>query len=94
MKPIMFRGATGILGAPKNWDDETYGRCIGLPVHFSPPHDYQSVWRPTFLERLKLLIGWNVCLAVHGDAHPPVALELTWTPKANVHLPNVDREAQ
>lgn len=32
MKPINFPGATGILGAPTDWDPTDLGPCAGLPI--------------------------------------------------------------
>lgn len=47
MIPRMFKGVTGILNAPRAWDDATMGDCDPLPYVYD--HDlqaYVSMWVP------------------------------------------------
>lgn len=34
-----------------------------------------SYWRPSFVERLRILFGGHVRLGVFGNAHPPVSID-------------------
>jgi hypothetical protein len=71
MNPIKFHGATHCLGAPKNWSREEL--CEGLWVS---EHDnvVTSCWKPTWRERLRMLLGKPVWLHVVGG-QPPVSIE-------------------
>jgi hypothetical protein len=77
MNPINH-GATRILGAPKEWDAEKHGTCVGLPIIDAHGQMY-SYWRPTMMERLRVAIGVPVRLSVVGKSHPPVAISVTRT---------------
>lgn len=75
MNPIAFEGMTGVLGKPSDWNDERDGSCDSLPVRREEEH-FLSVWKPTLKERFALIFGWNVCLAIRGKSHPPVAINV------------------
>lgn len=75
MTPVHFDGQTAVLSAPTNWNEETHGPCVGLPVRREDDIMFMSCWRPTWRERLWLLFGGVVRLWVVGDGHPPVMLE-------------------
>jgi hypothetical protein len=66
MNPIKFPGST-ILGAPKNWDAERDGECIGLPVAITTMPNgmaqYTSVWKFTDEERARIATGENVAIS-------------------------------
>ena len=73
--PFPFLGHDIVLGKPRDWDDSN-GECVGLPVHRTPDGTTcVSCWRPTFLERLKLLFGGDIWLHVlSGRSQPPVTI--------------------
>ena len=73
MIPTEFKGQQTVLGAPVNWNKETHGECVGLPV-VRTPAGFLSCWKPTLLERLKLICGFRVWLHVMTNGHPPVAM--------------------
>lgn len=76
MKPVKFAEFQKILGAPKTWNEAVDGPCEGLPVAVHAGVVY-SVWRPTLLERLKLMSGAKVRMAVYsGTTQPPVWLDV------------------
>ena len=76
MKPIIMRTTTEVLGAPKDWNQQKHGECEGLAITRKDDHMF-SYWRPSWLERWKILRGQPVRLCVLGHLHPPVALEVT-----------------
>ena len=80
MTPIRFRGYEKVLGAPANWDEVAPAdrRCLGLPVAVDtrPPMALYSVWRLSFREWLRVLLGAKVVLHVVGGTHPVVALNI------------------
>lgn len=73
MKAIHFKGQTNVLGKPLDWDDSKDGTCGSLPVLKFEGVIY-SYWKPTLLERIKVLLGYKVRLAVAGAYMPPVEL--------------------
>ncbi len=73
MKPLNFRQANKVLGAPQNWDSAAKGECVGLPIINDPEHgEMTSVWGLSLRKRLMVLMGKNIALTVHGQGHPPV----------------------
>lgn len=73
MSPFRHPMTTVCLSAPPGWDrDEP---CIGLWVNRTDGIFF-SYWRPTWRERLWLLFGWHVRLAVVASGHPPVMIEV------------------
>ena len=70
-----IKGATRILGAPKDWDHERRGICEGLPILDHPEGWQISEWRPTAEELWKLTAGGSVRLWIMGP-HPVVALDV------------------
>lgn len=77
MKPIIMKTTTEVLGAPKDWNEEKHGECEGLAITRTSDGCMFSYWRPSWLERWKVLLGKPVRLCVVGHVHPPVALEVT-----------------
>ena len=71
MNPIKIEGAK-IFGAPRDWDPEVDGECIGLPVLVHST-SHVSVWKPTALERANIAKGYNIALSCVG-VQPPVLL--------------------
>lgn len=72
MTPSNFPQATSTLNRPQSMTD---AECAPLHVHFTGSA-FVSCWRPTWRERLAVLLGRPVWLWVIGYSHPPVALEV------------------
>lgn len=79
MKPVLFEGHDVVLGAPKNWNAEKQGECIGLPV-MRERDGYLSCWELTDDERKAIAAGANVWLKIVGDGHPPVWIAVGRSP--------------
>lgn len=75
MKPIQFSQANAVLHKPPSMTED---ECGSLPV-FASPINFSKViscWKPTWRERLDLLLGrplW-VWVMTRPPAHPPIAL--------------------
>jgi hypothetical protein len=76
MEPVKFEGHERELGAPPDWDPETQGQCVGLPVQ-RMAGAWVSVWRPTQEEYARLCAGGDVCLSVFSHGHPAVGLSVS-----------------
>jgi len=75
MEPVSNQFTTTVLGAFIGWDAERRGPCHGLPVHIDEnTQHFYSYWKLGFRERLAVLFGKHVRLAVCGNSHPPVHL--------------------
>lgn len=75
MKPIRTRATTRTLGAPSGWDKDRLGPCQGLPVAQGDGF-LCSYWRPSWRERLLILLGRPIRLSVAGEStQPPVMLD-------------------
>jgi hypothetical protein len=71
MKPIDFTQTNKTLTRPRNTTDD---ECGPLQV-YSDGQQCVSCWRPTFRERLSILLFGKVWLFVwSGETQPPVAL--------------------
>lgn len=82
LRPIRFPGVNTVLRAPKDWDATT-GECGDLPV-MRGDGACVSVWSPSWLDRLRLLAGWNIVLHVlTGDTQPPVSLSVQDVPEVD-----------
>ena len=81
-----IEGATITLGAPKNWDEERDGKCLGLPIRQEVVNGslpaMTSAWLPTPEELARLNAGAPVLLRVIAIAHPPVMLDVGQIPGA------------
>lgn len=75
LMPIKHRLCNVELGKPDDWD-ESKGECASLPVHRDDDVFY-SWYRFGWKDRLKVLLGYPVRLAVVAWAHPPVNLTVT-----------------
>jgi hypothetical protein len=74
MRPIQKPHFTRVLMPPSGWNAEKCGGCSALPITDSEGVMY-SYWRPSWRERLSVLIGKHVRVCVLGTVHPPVALD-------------------
>jgi DNA polymerase-3 subunit epsilon len=72
MKPMGFPEQTKVLQRPPSMSDE---ECAPLPV-WSDGSMCMSLWRPSWRERLSMLLFGRVWLfVVSGESQPPVALD-------------------
>lgn len=71
MTPFHHPSANVVLVAPEGWDE---GDCDDLRVH-QADGVMSSFWRPSWPERLAILLGRPVRLAIVSDLHPPVWLD-------------------
>lgn len=74
MRPVDFPEKTLDLQKPSNMTDE---QCAPLAVFRDSQHNSTvSCWRPTWGERLSILLFGRVWLGVHagGETQPPVWL--------------------
>lgn len=70
MKPAKFKESNKHLLPPAGMDN-----CGTLDVFCDGTHCI-SLWRPTLLERLKIMFTGNIWLWIHsGRTQPPVALD-------------------
>jgi hypothetical protein len=75
MKAVEFVGQTTVLGPPPGWDNSRNGPCGGLPV-MAHGGRLLSCWRPSAEELEMLNAGGHVVLAVVGEMHPPVSVNV------------------
>jgi hypothetical protein len=67
MKPVNFKESNKRLDAPKGMSN-----CSALDV-FSDGMNCISAWKPSVIERIKILFGGKVWLGVYsGHTQPPV----------------------
>ena len=72
MKPMKFKQANKDLLKPRNMTDD---ECGTLPV-YSDGFQCISCWKPSFRERLSILIFGKAWLYVlSGETQPPVSIE-------------------
>jgi len=77
MRPIEHPLATNTLAPPVNWDRERQGDCRSLSVCFDREDGrFYSWWKPSWRERLSLVLGVPVRLCIAASSHPPVALQV------------------
>lgn len=79
MTPGVIKGATTVLGAPKDWDAATHGECAGLAVRQG---DYvlETAWIPSEEEKAAIAAGAPIILTIWGMAHPPVSINVEAAP--------------
>jgi hypothetical protein len=63
-----------LLSAPVDWDSAVHGECKQLHVCKFSGVMY-SYWKLSFIDRLRVLFGRTIRLAVIGNNHPPVSLD-------------------
>ena len=72
MNPVEFKEQTKILAKPDSMTDD---ECESLPIWNDGNHCI-SCWRPSWRERLSILLFGRVWLWVFsGDTQPPVAID-------------------
>lgn len=69
MHPIKTIHTTRVIGPPSNWDEQKDGRCDGLPV-VDGDGFLASFWKPTWKDRLLILMGRYVRLTVKAETTP------------------------
>jgi hypothetical protein len=75
MRPRRTVNSDGVLRLPGGNEDNDLWYQHGLTV--TGIHAFLTVWEFTEAERRAIMEGQNLQLALLGDAHPPVILELT-----------------
>lgn len=78
-----IEGHTRELGAPPNWNPETSGPCVGLPIRdevLGSMPVMVSRWQPTPEEISAIMSGAGIYLTVCGTSHPPVMLDVRRPP--------------
>lgn len=100
MNPIKTKHTNRIIGAQESgWNMLKHGPVIGLPVvstRTGPDEKqtrFESRWAPSLTERVLILFGRPVTLAVNSFVHPPVSLhvgmsdkpEPGWNPEHDTH---------
>lgn len=97
----VINGFTAVLGAPKDWDPERDGDCLGLAVRVHPhgagPGQakwIESAWEPTPAELDQIMVGHSLILRIVGW-QPPVALyvEAEATPERDCDIRWIVRES-
>jgi hypothetical protein len=77
--PARIENPTVKLGAPRDWDEERDGKCVGLWVR-AVDGVFSSAWEPTPAELEALNAGAHVILHVVGG-QPAVMLEVGKPPE-------------
>jgi hypothetical protein len=71
MKPISFhKQQTTYTGD----EDRNIGNMHVLRIQYNTSPALVSCWKPSLLERMKILLGGRVYLAILGTSQPPVLL--------------------
>jgi len=76
VRPIKTRMTNLLLSSPHSWDEKTRGPCEALSVCSTDDGLKYSWWRPTWSERLRLILGWPVRLCLVSEKHPPVSVDV------------------
>jgi len=80
MKPVNFNGSNKTFTAPKDWDEEKYGKCGDLHVFQGQADDGRNVvvscWQPSEEEAHRLRNGMPIFLEITSTVQPPVALSV------------------
>jgi len=71
MKAEKFKEANRELLPPDGLEDVVFP----LPV-WTDGQRCISLWRPTIMERLRILFTGNLWLHVNGPTHPPLAIDV------------------
>jgi len=83
MKPVLFEGHDVVLGAPKGWDAEKEGECVGLPI-MREGGACISCWELTDEERKAIANGGHLWLSVFsGETQPPVMMAVGRSPPSD-----------
>jgi hypothetical protein len=84
MIPGRIAGATRVLGAPKDWNEERDGPCAGLPILDLPAalggNFMFSAWLPTPDELAAIAAGASIIVGIAGFSHPVISLGVSATP--------------
>lgn len=72
-KPVNTAFTNITLKAPRKWDAEKDGECMGLPVYFNGAQ-YYSWWAVDWKSRIKILFGKPIRLVIFTQCHPPVSI--------------------
>lgn len=76
MIPTQFKGVTKTLGAPKGWNAERDGECLGLPIMLRDGACI-SRWMPDDKERVAISKGKAIFVYVYsGNIQPAISLQV------------------
>ncbi len=76
MKPIQFKEVNKELLKPQKYDEMKHGECGKLSI-FTNGEECISLWKMTFIERLKALWFGKIWLRVlSGNTQPPVSMSV------------------
>lgn len=79
MIPMRIANANLRLGAPKNWDEKTHGKCVEMSVRQEEGGVFATAWELLPRELELLNNGGSVVLRVVGG-QPPVNLTVEPAP--------------
>lgn len=68
MKPIKFKEQNVTFGKPADMTDE---QCSSLPA-YRGDGDIISLWKLSFIERIKILFTGRLWFCVHSLSQPPI----------------------
>lgn len=77
MEAIKVQGMNRDLQPPPDWNPETQGECVPLPVFAEVQNGnllMTSAWQPNEDELEALRRGQPVALTIYGQYHPPLAV--------------------
>lgn len=74
MKPVIMPHNNLVLKAPRTWDETMNGVCEDLHVTQLEGTMY-SYWQPNLKQKLLILFGRHVRLAIKSEFHPPVCID-------------------
>lgn len=84
MRPFKFKGYEKELAKPGGWDETYSDKCVSLPVCAGDKCSI-SHWKPSFMERLKIVFGAGVWVFVANGGsgtQPPIALQAGFANRA------------
>jgi hypothetical protein len=75
MESIDFKESNKTLTKPEDWTDE---ECQSLKVYNDGKHSI-SCWKPTIIERIKLLFTGKIWVFVwYGNTSPPICIDVNY----------------
>lgn len=92
MQPYEHPDCNLTLTPPADWNTETDGECVPLPVQRMEVNGrpgFRSWWKPSAVELQRLVAGEAVMLEILAVQHPPVAIEVTGVSEGPVTLTQI-----
>ena len=72
MKPIKFGKLYSVVA--KGYEHERVGTIVDLDIHVGDDGALYSSWKPSWQERLMVLIGKPIVVGVLAKQQPPITL--------------------